>query len=303
LLCRSTNEAAAIASSRRVARAPDLELPTTITPLVDVGDALAADAVVMAVPSQSVRENARRISRALAPGTLFVHATKGFERNTAKRVSEVLREELPQLAASDICALSGPNLAPEIQRGLPAATVVACEDARRAAEAQALFHSGAFRVYTSTDLAGVELAGSLKNVIAIAAGICDGLALGDNAKAGIITRGLAEITRLGVAAGARPATFAGLAGAGDLMATCYSSLSRNRRTGEAIGRGASVDEAIARAGGVVEGAEATAAACMLAQRHGVEMPIAESLHTVLFEGATPGEGIRRLLQREATLEA
>lgn len=232
-----------------------------------------------------------------------MHATKGFEPGTAKRVSEVLREELPQVAASGICALSGPNLAPEIQRGLPAATVIACEDARRAADAQALFHSSAFRVYTSTDLIGVELAGSLRNVIAIAAGICDGLALGDNAKAGIITRGLAEITRLGVAAGAQPATFAGLAGAGDLMATCYSGFSRNRRAGEAIGHGAIVNDAIAGAGGIVEGVEATAAACTLAQRYALDMPIAESLRAVLFEGATPAEGIRRLLQREATLEA
>jgi glycerol-3-phosphate dehydrogenase (NAD(P)+) len=180
--------------------------------------------------------------------------------------------------------------------------VIAGVDAANVARAQTLFHSAAFRVYTSSDLVGVELAGSLKNVVALAAGIADGFALGDNAKAGIITRGLAEITRLGVAAGADPATFAGLAGAGDVMATCYSPLSRNRRTGEAIGRGASVADAIASAGGVVEGVEATAAACVLADRHGVTMPIARGLRSVLFEGAAPSEVIRALMEREATRE-
>lgn len=245
---------------------------------------------------------ARGLRDVIAPGALVVHATKGLERDTALRVSEVLGEEWPQHDVKATCALSGPNLAPEIQRGLPAATVIASNDAARAEAAQDLFHSGAFRAYVSDDLVGVELAGSLKNIVALAAGIADGLALGDNAKAGIITRGLAEITRLGVACGADAATFAGLAGAGDVMATCYSPLSRNRRTGEAIGRGASVSEAIASAGGVVEGIEATRAACTLAERRGVDMPIVEALRAVLFEGATTGEMIRRLLEREARRE-
>ena len=267
--------------------------------------AQALDGIAMllaGVPSQTVRDNVRPLRRALAPGTLVLHITKGLERGTTKRVSEMLREELPQLGAGDVCALSGPNLAPEIQRGLPAATVIAGADAARVAEAQRLLHSPAFRVYASDDLAGVELAGSLKNVVAIAAGIADGLGFGDNAKAGIITRGLAEVTRLGVAAGAQPATFAGLAGAGDIMATCYSPLSRNRRTGEAIGRGASVQDAAAAAGGVVEGIEATAAACALGARLAVTMPIAESLREVLYEGATPQQMVRRLLEREPARE-
>jgi glycerol-3-phosphate dehydrogenase (NAD(P)+) len=180
--------------------------------------------------------------------------------------------------------------------------VIAGTDAANVERAQRLFHGGALRVYTSSDLAGVELAGSLKNVVALAAGIADGFALGDNAKAGIITRGIAEITRLGVAAGAEPATFAGLAGVGDTIATCYSPLSRNRRCGEAIARGATVADAIASAGGVVEGAEATAAACLLADRYGIEMPIACGLRSVLFEGAAPQEAIRRLLEREPARE-
>jgi glycerol-3-phosphate dehydrogenase (NAD(P)+) len=303
LLCRTIDEARQINETHRAARSPGFELPPRIVATSDVPIALhGIDALTIAVPSQSVRENAVRIAGALAPRTLTVHATKGLEQGTAQRVSEMVFQELPQLAPGDICALSGPNLAPEIQRGLPAATVIAGSDAANVARAQALFHSGGFRVYASSDLAGVELAGSLKNVVALAAGIADGFALGDNAKAGIITRGLAEITRLGVAAGADPATFAGLAGAGDVMATCYSPLSRNRRTGEAIARGASVADAIASAGGVVEGIEATAAACTLAERYGVEMPIAHGLRAVLFEGAAPSEVMRRLMEREATRE-
>jgi glycerol-3-phosphate dehydrogenase (NAD(P)+) len=258
---------------------------------------------VIAVPSQTIRANAQTIVQVLAPGTLIVHATKGLEHGTAKRVSEMLLEELPRIAREDVCALSGPNLAAEVQRGLPAATVIAGTNPKNVERARNLFHSNAFRVYTSHDLVGVELAGSLKNVIGIAAAIADGLALGDNAKAGLITRGLAEITRLGVAAGADPATFAGLAGAGDAMATCYSPLSRNRRCGEAIGRGSSVADAIASAGGVVEGVEAAAAACLLAGRLGVEMPIAEGLRSVLFEGAAPLDAVRRLLEREPARES
>jgi glycerol-3-phosphate dehydrogenase (NAD(P)+) len=218
LLCRSIDEARAINHDRRAARAPAFEIPARVVATSDVGAALHhVAALTIAVPSQSVRTSAVRIAAALAAGTTVVHASKGFERGTAKRVSEMLAEEFPQIAASELCALAGPNLAPEIQRGLPAATVIAGTDAAHVARAQALFHSPAFRVYASSDLAGVELAGSLKNVVALAAGIADGFALGDNAKAGIITRGLAEITRLGVAAGADPATFAGLAGTGDVM--------------------------------------------------------------------------------------
>lgn len=250
-----------------------------------------------------MRENARLIGGHVSRGARVLHATKGLERETGRRVSEMLLEEMPQLDSRAVCALSGPNLAPEIQRGLPAATVIAGEDAAVVEEMQRLLHSTLFRVYASSDLTGVELAGSLKNVIAIAAGIADGLAVGDNAKAGIITRGLAEITRLGVATGASATTFIGLAGVGDVMATCYSRLSRNRTLGEAIGRGQSVDEALAASAGVVEGVEATAAACMLADRHGVDMPIALGLREVLFEGARPQAVIARLLEREPKREA
>jgi glycerol-3-phosphate dehydrogenase (NAD(P)+) len=286
LLCRSSDEA-------REAATPGVRSSA------NVAETLAsADLVLMAVPSQTVRANAMRIARALPSGTPFLHATKGLEHGTAKRVSQMLLEELAQITPGDICVVSGPNLAGEIQRGLPAATVIAGTNAENVEKAQRLFHSAAFRVYTSHDVVGVELAGALKNVVAIAAGIADGLELGDNAKAGIITRGMAEMTRLGVAAGADAATFAGLAGMGDVMATCYSPLSRNRRCGESLGRGMSVAEAAAGAGGVVEGIEATAAACVLAERHGVEMPIAAGLRSVLFESASPLQAIARLLERQ-----
>ncbi len=303
LLCRTEDEATEINRTRRAHRATTLELPASITATASVATARDADALLIAVPSQHVRATARTLRDAVPHERLVIHATKGLERGSALRVSEVLRAEWPNLDPGAICALSGPNLAPEIQRGLPAATVIASDDEESASAAQRLFHGGAFRAYVSEDLAGVELAGSLKNVVALAAGIADGMAMGDNAKAGIITRGIAEITRLGVACGAQAATFAGLAGAGDVMATCYSPLSRNRRTGEAIGNGASVADAVGAAGGVVEGIEATAAACGLAARHGVEMPIAEALRAVLFEGASTGEMIRRLLEREATRES
>lgn len=249
-----------------------------------------------------MRENARALRDALPRDVAVIHAVKGLEHGTAMRVSEMLLEELPALPPERLCAISGPNLAPEIQQGLPAATVIAGA-AATVADAQALFHQPAFRVYASDDLPGVELAGSLKNVVAITAGIADGLALGDNAKAGIITRGLAEITRLGIADGADASTFAGLAGTGDVIATCYSAHSRNRRTGEAIARGANVPNAIASAGGEVEGIESTAGACMLAERHGVDMPIARALREVLFAGARPLDAIRALLDREPTREA
>jgi glycerol-3-phosphate dehydrogenase (NAD(P)+) len=304
VIARNAAEARAINETRRVPRMASLELPASVVATSDARAALiGVDAVLCVVPSQTVRENARRIAGSLAAGTLVVHATKGLERGTAKRVSEMLCEELPNTDEGDVCVLSGPNLAPEIVRGLPAATVIAGTSGANVERAQRLFHGGSFRVYASDDLAGVELAGSLKNVVAIVAGIADGLAFGDNAKAGIITRALAEITRLGIAAGAKPATFAGLAGVGDVMATCYSTLSRNRTFGEAIGRGASVAEALAAATGVVEGIDATASACTLSERLDVEMPIAESLRDVLFSGATPAQMIARLLQREPTRES
>ena len=212
-------------------------------------------------------------------------------------MSVVLAEELPD-AAPTLCALSGPNLAREIVRGLPSATVIASASPDAASSVQRLFNSPTFRVYTNADIIGTELGGTLKNVMAIGAAICDGMALGDNAKAAFVTRGLAEMVRLGVAAGAQAATFAGTAGFGDLIATCYSNLSRNYRVGLALAEGRTLEEAIESLGGqVAEGVGTTSAALEMANALGVEAPIAAATARVLFDGASPQDALLELMAR------
>jgi glycerol-3-phosphate dehydrogenase (NAD(P)+) len=253
----------------------------------------------VAVPSTTLRSNLERLSGSLGGGDSSVlSATKGIEPESCLRMSEVIAEA--GIAKERILAISGPNFAAEIAAGKPAATVVAGEPGR-ARQAQALLNGPAFRVYTSDDVAGVELGGALKNVLAIACGLADGLGYGENAKAALITRGLAEISRLGVAAGARPMTFLGLAGIGDLVLSCESDLSRNRRLGLALAEGKDLVGAI-EAIGVVEGAVTAKAVPRLAQRLGVEMPICESLHAVLYEGKSPQEAGRDLMARSARPE-
>ena len=252
---------------------------------------------VVAVPSDRLRENARRIAGHLAPGTVVVNATKGLELPTALRMSQVLTEELPALPGLEICSLSGPNLAKEIAQSKPASTVVASESQDAAERAQAALLSPRFRVYTSNDLTGVELAGSLKNIVALGAGICDGLEVGENAKAAFIARALAEIARLGVAAGAQPLTFAGLAGVGDVIATCASRLSRNRFVGEQLALGRSWPDIRDSMDNVAEGVNATEAALKIATDLGVEMPIAETTYRVLHEGLSPREAATELMER------
>ncbi len=243
-----------------------------------------------------MRGNLRTLRSHLDPDTLVLSAVKGLERDTGKRMSEVVREELPGLRRP-LCVLSGPNLSREIAQGLPAATIVASEDLAVAETLREALMSPLFRVYTNEDVAGVELAGALKNIIAIGAGMCDGLGYGDNAKAGFITRGLAEIARLGVAAGAQPLTFLGLAGVGDLMATCYSPLSRNHRVGIELAKGRTLDDVLSSLGQVAEGVTTTVAARELARRYGVEMPITEMTYKVLFEGLDPRRAVAELMLR------
>jgi glycerol-3-phosphate dehydrogenase (NAD(P)+) len=242
-----------------------------------------------------MRSNLERIQPFLRPVVPVVCATKGIEPESAKLMPEVMVEQ--GLRPEQICVLSGPNFSAEIASGLPAATVLAARESEVAALARAAFGSERFRVYTSEDVIGVALAGSLKNVVAIACGISDGLGYGQNAKAALMTRGLAEITRLGLACGARATTFLGLAGVGDMIATCESDLSRNRRLGLAIAAGRSLSEATAAAGGVVEGIGTTSAALTLATAHSVEMPIASELHAVLFEGKPPRQSMADLMRR------
>ena len=212
-------------------------------------------------------------------------------------MSEILEEELPEALHAGICVLSGPNLAKEIVEGKPASTVVASRDESNAVKAQEIFMSSMFRVYTNTDVVGVELGGSLKNIIALGAGVCDGFGYGDNGKAAFVTRGLVEITRLGVAAGANPLTFAGLAGLGDLTATCASPLSRNRHVGEQLAAGKRLPEILSSMGNVAEGVDTTVGALQLASRLGVDMPITQAISDVLFNGVDPRQAVAALMGR------
>lgn len=261
-------------------------------------DALAnAEVVIMAVPSQRFRENLQWIRDSLGNDAIVVGAAKGLEMKTGKPMSAVFTDEMPAGFVRSYCVLSGPNLAKEVLAGWPASTVVASNDLEAARKVQRMLMSSRFRVYTNDDVVGVELAGALKNIIAIGSGICDGLGYGDNAKAAFITRGLAEITRLGVAAGANPLTFAGLAGLGDVAATCFSRLSRNRYVGEQLAKGITLSEILDSMKNVAEGVHTTAAALKLAGELGVEMPIAETTHHILFKGLELNEAVTRLMGR------
>ena len=298
LLARTAAEAAGLESAREMAdRLPGHRFPDTLRVTADWAAGLSgAPVVLFAVPSNSLRENARRASPDIAGDAVVVSACKGLESGTLKRMSTVLAEELG--VDGRHCVLSGPNLAHEVVQGLPTSTAVASADRDAAEEAQRLLNSSTFRVYTNTDVIGTEMAGALKNPIAIAAGICDGMGLGDNAKAALTARGLAEITRLGVAAGAQLLTFAGNAGLGDLVATCYSSLSRNHRVGVALAEGRTLAEAIESLGGeVAEGVTTTPPALEMARALGIEMPIIEMTSRVLFDGASPQAAVFELMAR------
>jgi glycerol-3-phosphate dehydrogenase (NAD(P)+) len=278
---------------------PGVALPEALR--VDAGFEAARDAamVVVAIPSESFRAACRVLAANLRPEAVLVSATKGLEVDTLLRMSEVAAEEARGPA---VAVLSGPSFALEVALDQPTAVVVAALSARVAEGVQQTFASPTFRVYSSDDVVGVELAGALKNVIAIAAGIVDGLGYGQNTVAALITRGLAEIGRLGVALGGRPETFSGLAGLGDLVLTATGNLSRNRRLGQALGSGKSLPEAIRQTVMVAEGVRTTRAACALAERVGVEMPIAEQMRAVLYEGRPPREAVDALMIRSLKRE-
>jgi glycerol-3-phosphate dehydrogenase (NAD(P)+) len=254
---------------------------------------------VMGVPSHGFREILSEAKPFLTDGAPIVSLTKGVEQQTLKRMTEVIDDVVSEHPRG---VLTGPNLAKEVMAGWPAASVVAIEDEGIARELQRLFGTDAFRVYTNPDVVGCEVGGALKNVIAIAAGIADGMGFGDNTRAALITRGLHELTRLGVALGGEPLTFAGLAGMGDLVATCISRQSRNRHVGEALGRGQTIDEIVAAMNMVAEGVKSSKAVLDLSVRVGVEMPIAEQVVAVLYEGKEASEIVPALMQREAKPE-
>lgn len=258
-----------------------------------------ATLVVYVAPSHVLREVARRGAASVAGGAILAVATKGIEPDSLCLMTDVVSSEVP---GRPVVALSGPSFALEVARGQPTALVAAAADAGAAGMVQQALSAPDFRVYTGDDVTGVELAGALKNVMAVATGIAEGLDLGLNPRAALITRGLAEITRLGVALGARPETFAGLAGMGDLVLTCTGALSRNRAVGVAIGQGRSLNEILGGTESVAEGVRNTRSAVALADRTGVEMPIARAVHRVLFEGQPPREAIVDLMSRELRAE-
>lgn len=280
---------------------PGITLPAALAPTADLGAALdGAHFVVVAVPSHGVRDVARIAAPHLPPHCAIVSATKGLEQGSLLRMSEVLRQELA--AAGDIVVLSGPSFASELARALPTAVVAAGDSVETVESVMAHFRSPALRLYGSSDVVGVELGGALKNIIAIAAGVVEGLGLGHNALAALITRGLAELSRVAVAQGALRDTLAGLAGLGDLVLTCTGDLSRNRRVGIALAQGQSLPDILAGTKMVAEGVRTTAAALELGGRHGIELPIAREMADVLAGRSDPKTAIRNLMGRKQKLE-
>jgi glycerol-3-phosphate dehydrogenase (NAD(P)+) len=278
-------------------------LSSRIEATTELGEALAGrELVIVAVPSQSLREVMELAGPHLAPGTIVVSAVKGIEYETGLTMHGVLEDVLEPEHHPRLVALSGPSFAKEIAERQPTVVTLACREEAYAISVQATLSCPWFRCYTQHDVIGVEIAGALKNVIAIAVGMADGMKGGHNARAALMTRGLAEITRLGVALGAEPETFLGLAGMGDLLLTCTGDLSRNRRVGLALGQGRALEEIVAELGEVAEGIPTTRAACRLAQRLGVEMPIAEQVRAVIEGERTPAEAGRTLMTRQLRSE-
>lgn len=292
-----------LARTRRVPhRLPDFELPAEVEVTASDSHA-AADAqwLLNAVPAQYIRGVWQRMAAHL-PASPVICVAKGVETGTLLRPSEVLHEVLSEQGRPPICALSGPTIAAELAERLPATMVAAAEDLSIAERVQKLFDAPWLRVYRSDDLAGVELAGATKNVIALAAGMVDGLGIGANAKSALLARGLAEITRLGQALGARMETFFGVAGVGDLATTCFSPHGRNRTCGERLGRGETLADILASTVSVVEGIATTKSVTTLAQRHDVDMPITRAVHAILFDDLPAREAIRQLMSRQQKAE-
>ena len=281
---------------------PGVRLPEAVRATTDPAEALAgADFMLLTIPAQTLRANLTEWAPLIGGDTVVVSLMKGLELGTAKRMSEVIRE-VTGFSRQRVAVVSGPNLALEIARRQPAAAVVASRDEDVALRLQAATNGPYFRTYTASDVTGVELGGVVKNVIGLAVGIADGMGFGDNTKATLITRGLAETARLGAALGADPYTFAGLAGMGDLVATCASPLSRNRTFGAHLGRGMTLDEAQAAVTQTAEGVKSCEAVLELADRHGVEMPITETVVAIVHDGRSPEEMLKELMARSVKPE-
>lgn len=281
----------------------DLEIPSTARATSDLSEALRdRELVICAIPSQFVRDVMTRANRELGDTSILISTVKGIENGTCMLMDEVFRDVLDPVHHPRLTFLSGPSFAREVADGQPTAVTVACRDETYAVSVQESLSTPEFRCYTGSDVVGVELGGALKNVIAIAVGVCDGLGFGLNARAAVMTRGLREITRLGIAMGADTATFLGLAGTGDLWLTCTGDLSRNRRVGLALARGESLSDIVSGMNEVAEGVRTTESACELGRRHGVELPIAAMVDELIRGKITPEEGARRLMSRQLRSE-
>jgi len=303
LWVRSQSAARRIAETRESTYLPGVKLGPTVTPTADLAGAVAGRPIVLGVtPSHVVREVMTQAAPHLGPDTVVVSASKGIEEGTLATIDRIYAEVLPPRIAERAAFLSGPTFAKELARGLPAAIVVASRVAASAVLVQTEFGSDRLRVYTSDDVTGVEIAGALKNVCAIGAGIADGLGFGHNSRAALITRGLSEITRLGVRLGADPLTFAGLAGLGDLVLTCTGDLSRNRTVGLELGKGKKLADILAGMQSVAEGVKTTKAAHELGQKLGVDVPITDAIYSILYEDKDPKVAVSELMRREPKAE-
>lgn len=279
---------------------PGVKLPADMAFTTDLKEAVKGmDVLVLAEPSSFIRSTARELSAEVEEGQIIVNVAKGIEEHTLMTLSQIIEEEVPK---ATVAVLSGPSHAEEVGRGIPTTIVVGARKKATAEYLQNIFMNDVFRVYTSSDVLGMELGAALKNVVALAAGMADGLGYGDNTKAALITRGIAEISRVGVAMGARAETFNGLTGIGDLIVTCASMHSRNRRAGILIGQGKSMEEAMAEVKMVVEGVYSAKAAMGLAEKYGVQLPIIEQVNLILFHGKAPGEAVRDLMLRDKKIE-
>lgn len=287
--------------TRRHKNLPEVVLPDQIQMTADLRTAMAEkDMLIMAVPSVYVRSTAAKMKEYLRYGQIVVDVAKGIEEQSLMTMSQVIEEELP---LAEVAVLSGPSHAEEVSRGLPITCVAAAHRKKTAEFMQSVFMSPVFRIYTSPDMLGVEIGAALKNVIALAAGTADGLGCGDNTKAALITRGIAEIARLGIAMGGKQQTFYGLSGIGDLIVTCASMHSRNRRAGILIGKGYTMDEAMKEVQMVVEGVYSAKAGLLLAQKYGCDMPIVSQVNQVLFDGKSPKEALADLMMRDPRIES
>lgn len=292
-------QAKAINNTHKNEKYLEIMIPEEIKAFHDLEEAIKdSEAIIIVVPTKAIRDVCAQLNSILKHSPVIIHATKGIEPDSFKRVSEIISEELDRYNYEDIVVLSGPSHAEEVARRQPTTVTVSSVNNKLAKYAQDLFINEAFRVYTSTDVIGIELGGALKNIIALGAGISDGLGFGDNAKAALLTRGLAEIARLGTSLGANPLTFLGLPGVGDLVVTCTSAHSRNWRAGNLLGRGQSLPQVLDQMGMAVEGVRTTKAAYQLASKKNVEMPITSGLYEVLFNNKNPKEVVENLMNRD-----